>query len=217
MMIHPSLASANQLELGTALRRLATLAPASVHLDIEDTSFIRNITFGLKTVAQVAAATRIPLSIHLMVANPFPWVEWLKPLNPAWIFVQAEALANPAEILTLIRATGAKAGLAFNPVTLLSCYGYLASFADSIMVMTSEPDGYGQAFNPRLVEKVQQAASLFRQSEIWADGGIDLPSAKLLYQAGAQHLVLGRAIFGSDNGFNNYAANAAKFRGLEHE
>ncbi|VFS49752.1 Ribulose-phosphate 3-epimerase [Budvicia aquatica] len=80
--LHPSLASANQLRLGATLRRLDALAPGSVHLDIEDTSFIRNITFGLKTVTQVAEATSIPLSFHLMLANPFPWIEWLKPLKP---------------------------------------------------------------------------------------------------------------------------------------
>lgn len=209
--LHPSLASANQLQLGATLQRLDALAPGSVHLDIEDTSFIRNITFGLKTVTQVAEATSIPLSFHLMLADPFPWMEWLKPLKPAWIFVHAETLANPAEILALIRTTGAKAGLAFNPATLLHRYRYLAHLTDSVLIMTSEPDGYGQVFNPWLINKVAEAAEIFGQCEIWADGGIDLPAAKRLYQAGAGHMVLGRAVFGSNDNIADYAANAAKF------
>lgn len=213
--LHPSLASANQLRLGATLRRLDALAPGSVHLDIEDTSFIRNITFGLKTVTQVAGATSIPLSFHLMLANPFPWIEWLKPLKPGWIFVHAEALANPAEALALIRATGANAGLAFNPATRLQSYRYLTHLADSVLIMTSEPDGYGQLFNPWLISKVAEAADIFSASEIWADGGIDLPAAKRLYHAGAGHIVLGRAVFGSNDKMADYAANAAKFTEIE--
>ncbi|MCD1125763.1 epimerase [Jinshanibacter sp. LJY008] len=197
--IHPSLASACQLELGNTLDRLNTATLGSIHLDIEDTSFIRNITFGLKTVTQVAAATPHPLSFHLMVNDPFPWVEWLKPLNPAWIFVHVETLANPAEVLALIKGIGSKAGLAFNPVTSLEPYYYLASQADSIMIMTSEPDGIGQHFNPLLIEKVTRAASLFKTMEIWADGGITLAAASKLYVAGARHLVLGRALFSSED------------------
>ncbi|HDO1316710.1 hypothetical protein [Aeromonas veronii] len=64
--LHPSLVSANQL-------RPDALAPGSVHLNMEDTSFICNFTFGLHTVTQVAEATSIPLSFHLMLANPFPY------------------------------------------------------------------------------------------------------------------------------------------------
>ncbi|QBH96562.1 epimerase [Limnobaculum zhutongyuii] len=211
--IHPSLASACQLELGETLNRLNTATIGSIHLDIEDTSFIRNITFGLKTVTQVAGATSHPLSFHLMVRDPFPWIEWLKPLNPAWIFVHAETLANPAEILALIKEIGSKAGLAFNPATPLAPYSYLASLMDSLMVMTSEPDGVGQRFNPQLIDKVVQATSLFKEMEIWADGGITLAAASKLYAAGARHLVLGRALFSSEA----LVANIDTFREIGDE
>lgn len=211
--IHPSLASACQLELGKTLEQLNEATIGSIHLDIEDSSFIRNITFGLKTVTQVSAATHHPLSFHLMVGDPFPWIEWLKPLNPAWIFVHVETLANPAEILALIKGIGSKAGLAFNPATPLAPYSYLASLADSLMVMTSEPDGMGQRFNPLLIDKVAQATSLFKDIEIWADGGITLATANKLHAVGARHLVLGRALFDSED----YVANVNTFREVGDE
>ncbi|MBK5142554.1 epimerase [Budviciaceae bacterium BWR-B9] len=211
--IHPSLASASQLELGRTLERLNVATIGSIHLDIEDTSFIRNITFGLKTVTQVAGATHHPLSFHLMVSDPFPWIEWLKPVNPDWIFVHVETLANPAEILALVRGVGSKVGLAFNPATPLEPYSYLASLADSIMIMTSEPDGMGQRFNPLLIDKVVQATSLFKSMEIWADGGITFAAARKLYTAGARHLVLGRALFASED----YVTNVDTFREVGYE
>ncbi|GKX55210.1 epimerase [Leminorella grimontii] len=211
--IHPSLASANHLALGEEIRLLCGSEIASLHLDIEDSSFIRNITFGLKTATQISAASCWPLSVHLMVADPFPWVTWLAPLRPKWIFAHAETLNNPSEILTATRKIGAKAGLAFNPATPLAPYDYLANRLDSVMIMTSEPDGEKLAFNERLVHKVAQAASIFTTSEIWADGGITLPSAKMLLTAGARHLVLGRAIFSA----NDYPRRIDQFREIANE
>lgn len=197
--LHPSLASANPLKLGETLTILASLPIGTLHIDIEDTSFISNITFGMKTVNAIAQASGLPLSFHLMLANPFPWLQWIAPLRPAWVFLHAEALANPAEGLAAIRQTGARAGLAFNPVTPLTPYRYLQDRLEGVLIMTSEPDGAGQDYIPAMRDKIAEATTLFPQTEIWADGGIDLSVAPQLVHSGAHHLVLGRAVFGSSD------------------
>ena len=69
MILHPSLASANPLHYGRELTALDNLDFGSLHLDIEDSSFINNITFGMKTVQAVARQTPHPLSFHFMVAR----------------------------------------------------------------------------------------------------------------------------------------------------
>ncbi|WP_318373156.1 epimerase [Enterobacter sp.] len=194
LLLHPSLASADPLTLGETLARLNRLSVGSLHVDIEDTSFINNITFGLKTVNAIASNTHHPLSFHLMLANPRPWLEWLAPFSPAWIFFHAEALANPADDLAAIRRTGAKAGLAFNPATPVDNYGYLAELLDAVLIMTSEPDGEGQRFIPSMMGKVAKAAALFPKTAIWADGGVDRSVLAALRHYGAKHLVAGRAI-----------------------
>lgn len=194
--LHLSLASADPLTLGETLSSLACLEVSTLHIDIEDTSFISNITFGMKTINAIAQATQHPLSFHLMLADPRPWLAWIAPLNPAWIFLHVEALANPSEDLDAIRQTGARAGLAFNPATPVAHYRYLNQQPDGLLIMTSEPDGKGQHFIPAVIDKVAEAARLFPQTEIWVDGGVDLSVAPALIHAGAHHLVLGRAIFG---------------------
>ncbi len=73
MILHPSLASANPLHYGRELTALDNLDFGSLHLDIEDSSFINNITFGMKTVQAVARQTPHPLSFHFMVARPQRW------------------------------------------------------------------------------------------------------------------------------------------------
>lgn len=197
MILHPSLASADPLRYGEALAALEHTAIGSVHLDIEDTSFISNVTFGLKTVNAVARHTAHPLSFHLMVSRPDVWLSALAALRPAWIFVHAEALDNPSEVLTAIRATGARAGLAFNPATDPGSYRYLAPRLDALLIMTSEPDGEQQQFIPAMMEKVRQARAAFPDAQCWADGGINHAAARLAARAGAQHLVIGRALFSS--------------------
>ncbi|MGL5386197.1 MAG: epimerase [Enterobacterales bacterium] len=197
--LHPSLASANPLKLGETLIKLASHPISTLHIDIEDTSFISNITFGMKTVNAIARSTKHPLSFHLMLANPFPWLQWIAPLRPAWIFLHAEALANPAEGLAAIRQAGARAGLALNPATPLAPYRYLKDKLEGVLIMTSEPDGAGQHFIPAMRDKIAEAATHFPQTEIWADGGIDISVAPQLIHAGARHLVLGRAVFGSSD------------------
>lgn len=112
MILHPSLASADPLRYAEALTALHDAPLGSLHLDIEDTSFINNITFGMKTIQAVAQHTRHPLSFHLMVSSPQRWLPWLAAIRPGWIFIHAESVQNPSEILADIRAIGAKAGRA---------------------------------------------------------------------------------------------------------
>lgn len=158
MILHPSLASADPLRYAEALTALHDAPLGSLHLDIEDTSFINNITFGMTTIQAVAQYTRHPLSFHLMVSSPQRWLPWLAAIRPGWIFIHAESVQNPSEILADIRAIGAKAGLALNPATPLLPYRYLALQLDALMIMTSEPDGRGQQFIATMCEKVSQRA-----------------------------------------------------------
>lgn len=132
MILHPSLASADPLRYAEALTALHDAPLGSLHLDIEDTSFINNITFGMKTIQAVAQHTRHPLSFHLMVSSPQRWLPWLAAIRPGWIFIHAESVQNPSEILADIRAIGAKAGLALNPAAAiaLSLSGIATGCAD---------------------------------------------------------------------------------------
>lgn len=210
MILHPSLASANPLHYGRELSALAGADVGSLHLDIEDSSFINNITFGLKTIQAVARETALPLSFHLMISRPRSWLPELAEFTPAWIFVHAEVLEYPSETLAEIRRYGAKAGLAFNPATPIDACRYLAPQLDALMVMTSEPDGLGQQFIPAMGEKVSKVREWFPESACWADGGITLSAAQALAIAGAQHVVIGRALFSSEN----YRATLSRFAAL---
>ena len=56
MKIIPSIASASQLDLKCQLDRIRDVP--YIHIDVEDGNFLPNITFGMKTVKEMAAYSK---------------------------------------------------------------------------------------------------------------------------------------------------------------
>lgn len=192
--IIPSLASADQYNLEKEISKLKTYP--LLHLDIEDGNFIPNITFGLKTVKAVAENTDKILDVHLMVTNPELYIDSLLELGVKGIAIHAEASLYPGEYLEKIRKGGAASGLAVNfkagPDEILPYKDKL----DYVLVMTSEPDGRGQEFNPYTLKKINELrVALPPNIDIMADGGINASNMKEVIKAGANILVMGREVW----------------------
>lgn len=193
----PSLASANQLELKKSLDGLGKIK--KIHFDIEDGNFIPNITFGLRTVRDVMAYCGKEADAHLMVTNPGQYIESLIDLGVKSIAVHVESTLFPAVHLNQIRKLGARAGLALNfmaPIT--SVMPYVRDL-DYVLIMTSEPDGQGQQFNPDMLEKISQARKLLpKHISIMVDGGVSEYWLPKVVAAGADTVILGRTLWVED-------------------
>lgn len=143
--IIPSIASANPLCLGAELERLGDYP--YLHIDVEDTSFVPNITFGMKTIRAIAQNSKAHLDAHLMVRHPDDWIRPLAACGIQRMCVQFEATRFPMCTLENIRNAGVEAGLAF---TLKTDIGVLSAYKDAvsyILILASEPDSKEQ-FNP---------------------------------------------------------------------
>lgn len=197
MKIIPSIASAAQLDLGYQLRRIAEIP--YVHIDIEDGNFLPNITFGMKTVREIAGSCKAELDVHLLVTDPMKYVRELSELNISAVCGHLEALPYPLEFLNRVRSLGMRAGLALNlgmPVGSLKSY---AGAFDYLILMTSEPDGCGQIFAETALERIREArACLPGEVTICADGGIGPGELRLVMEAGADCAVMGRAVWGAE-------------------
>lgn len=196
--INPSLASADPLRLGEQIAGLGDYP--YLHLDIEDGNFVPNITFGMKTVRAVSDFTKKELDVHLMVTEPGNYIEELLNTGIRKIAFHIEAVSYPAVYLNRIRDKGGIAGAAFNcrePVSSVLPY---VDFLDYVLIMTSEPDGRGQEFNPYLLEKIRTAREILPgRISIMADGGISEEYMKQVIKAGADTLVMGRAVWNAEN------------------
>lgn len=193
--IDPSLASADPLRLAEQIKQLE--GHPLLHLDMEDGNFVPNLTFGMKTVRAVAAYADQELDAHLMVTDPGGYIEELLDAGVRKIAFHVESAPYPAIYLNHIRERGGKAGLAFNCMESVESALPYEDSLDYVLIMTSEPDGRGQEFNPRMLEKIRQARAVFSDRiRIMADGGISEERMEQVLEAGADILVMGRAVWG---------------------
>jgi len=168
-----------------------------------DGHFVPNITMGVPLVRGLAAATGLPLDVHLMVANPLVQIPWFLAAGAGWLTVHIEALeasAGQAEkAVALIREAGAHPCLAVRPDTPLAALKPYLRLLDMVLVMSVQPGFSGQAFMEgslaRVASLARTIAALPAPPLIEVDGGIDAGNIQAVVGAGADVVVAGNAVF----------------------
>lgn len=196
--ILPSLASANQMCLEQEIRRVESLG--YLHFDIEDGNFVPNITFGMKTVRSACEIAKdLCRDAHLMVTNPESYLNDLADCGFSAVAFHWEAAPYPMRLIEKIHSLGMRAGIALNPRTPASSIIEYVDSVDYVLLMSSEPDGAGEAFQNRVLNKIRVIRSADSNLEIIVDGGVNDNNFHDVIQAGASGVVLGRAIFRGEN------------------
>lgn len=199
--IAPSILSADLAELGNAVRRVEAAGADLIHVDVMDGQFVPNITFGPGTVRALRAVTRLPLDVHLMIADPDRYLADFAAAGADIITVHAETCLHLHRTLQRIRELGAKAGVAYNPATPLGSLPLVVDQVDLVLVMSVNPGFGGQEFIPGALAKTRAAAKIVggagRAVEIEVDGGVNSENASQVIAAGATVLVAGTAVYGA--------------------
>lgn len=198
MKILPSLASADQMHLGEAIRSLE--GHPYLHFDVEDGNFVPNITFGLKTIRAAAAICKARMDAHLMVTNPLDYLEPLASAGFAAVAFHWESTGYPMRVLNRIHKLRMQAGIALNPCTSAEVIRPYVQTVEYVLVMTSEPDGEGDLFQPAMLDKIKSLSEMSQgRFEIIVDGGIGEKEFPLVREAGATSVVMGRTVFQSED------------------
>ncbi len=171
-----------------------------LHFDVMDGRFVPNLTFGPVLCGAVRGLTRLPLDVHLMVADPDSLVEPFAGAGAHRIAVHVETVAHLHRTLTHVRSLGVAPGVAINPLTSIGALDEAWPFVDFVLVMTVNPGFGGQHFIAEMTDKLVRLAAL-RDSrapsvEIAVDGGVDAANAPRLRECGADVLIAGTAVFG---------------------
>jgi len=195
--IAPSLASAPLDRLGQVIAELEQAEADYIHFDIEDGSFVPVMTLGTKIISDLRPQTRLPFDVHLMMINPEWILHELAEMGVDRIAVHYEACRYPRRVLRQIASLGAQAGIAFNPATPLPDLTYLRPYLSFAVILTTEPEVPDCSFLPEALEKVLKGKRHKGLEGIeWVvDGGINPENLGQVVQAGADTVVVGRAVF----------------------
>ena len=203
MLVSPSMLAADFTNLGKDIEMINNSDADMLHLDVMDGVFVPNISFGFPILKQVSAICRKPLDVHLMIVEPEKWISQVRDIGADMMNIHQEACLHLYSTNTHIHEAGMKAGVTLCPATPVSTLTDIISDLDMVLLMSVEPGFGGQKFIPHTLEKVRQLRKLISESGsralIEIDGGVNAKTAPLLAEAGADILVAGSYVFGSDN------------------
>ncbi|MBR1532383.1 MAG: ribulose-phosphate 3-epimerase [Eubacterium sp.] len=195
--ISPSILSSDYANLESELHRIS--GADMIHIDVMDGHFVPNITIGMPVIKALKAVCDIPFDVHLMISNPYDYIDSFAKAGADIICFHIESESNVAATIDRILYLGKKAAIAIKPDTPVdSVLPYLDKL-DMVLVMTVEPGFGGQSFMERVLPKIQEIRRHRADIDIEVDGGVDFSTVSLAAQAGANVFVAGSAVFGSEN------------------
>ena len=202
-VLSPSILAADFKVLGQEMKKTEENGAAYIHFDVMDGMFVPSISFGMPVVKSIRKESSLYFDVHMMVKDPERYVEEFQSCGADMITVHAEACRDLAETVKKIHETGADAGVAVNPDTPLSAVTDVMDQVEMILIMSVYPGFGGQKYIPESTERIRTLRRMLDEKglehvHIQVDGGINRETIDEVLAAGANIIVAGSAVFGSN-------------------
>ncbi|CAI8786828.1 ribulose-phosphate 3-epimerase [Methylocaldum szegediense] len=200
--IAPSILSADFARLGEEVVNVLNAGADIVHFDVMDNHYVPNLTIGpLVCEALRKYGVTAPIDVHLMVKPVDRIIPDFAKAGATYITFHPEASEHVDRTLQLIKDSGCKTGLVFNPATPLNYLDHVMEKLDMILLMSVNPGFGGQSFIPYVLDKLRETKRRIEASgrniRLEIDGGVKVDNIREIAAAGADTFVAGSAIFGA--------------------
>lgn len=199
--IAPSILSANFAKLGEEVANVIAAGADWIHFDVMDNHYVPNLTIGPLVCEAIRPVTEAPIDVHLMVKPVDRIIPDFAKAGANIITFHPEASEHIDRSLALIKESGCRAGLVFNPATPLHYLDHVMDKLDVILLMSVNPGFGGQKFIPETLNKLRAVRKRIDASgcdiRLEVDGGVKVGNIAEIARAGADTFVAGSAVYGA--------------------
>jgi ribulose-phosphate 3-epimerase len=186
---------------GEEVQTIAQSGADWVHLDVMDGSFVPNISFGAKFIADLRGHSELPFDAHLMIEAPERYIDEFAEAGCNYLTIHTEASVHVHRTLQMIRDRGMKSGLSLIPSAPVASITEVLEMVDLVLVMSVNPGFGGQALIPSTLRKIEVLSRIRKETGldflISVDGGVNLSTIEEVARRGADVAVCGSAFFDS--------------------
>ena len=193
-----SLMCADLMNMAKEIKVLEENGVDFLHIDIMDSSFVPNLTFGPDFVNAIRKVSSLPLDIHLLMEHPRVIIRSMDIREGDIVTIHSECKESIMKNVAFIKQKGAKFGLALNPDTSIEEVKKYLAYVDVVLLMLIVPGFAGSTMIHGMMEKVGETRKYldnhgYENIKISVDGSVSCERAKYMRSLGATIFVGGTA------------------------